>query len=180
MVEELRIELEVEYPTERAVELRIRSAATSAPDIPSLDGVRGARYRFLTSPIGQIDPPALTVPRGAHPIAAQYVEGALNQLGAALVARIPEDDVGVGATWSMDLVTWTLVALGEGRFAINRRWQAEFVQTAPDGRQYDGGETQAYDCELVADGIARRISAELDTASASGVHRATTMTWTIR
>jgi hypothetical protein len=174
--EHVDLRFEVRYTAADAVELTLRHAETTAPDIPGIGTTLGAVFRQRFRKDGTADPPEAVFPPGANGTAKQYVEGAVTQVAASLLPAFPPRPLGEGARWRWgkgEGPTYQLVSRREGRVVVEEIVEIHGPRRVETGKTIQVNEDQRTRMEVPLDGIARNVEATLVIDPAKGTKRTT-------
>jgi hypothetical protein len=158
--ERVTLRLGVRYPAADRVELTVVSAETTAAT-PRLTPALGARMTQQFHPSGEAELPELSFPEGADPQATEYVRGALVQIASNLLAPLPPEPIGEGARWAHQDLRFEVTGRRGAALVVERRSEMRGPRQLAGGETAFVSEAQTHRLELVADGIARRVEAEL-------------------
>lgn len=74
--------------------------AIAAQMLPSVEGMKGMRMSYWVTPKGHVRDVKLNLPEGFPAQAQQMLQG-MNQSFESMMAPLPQDPVGIGATWEV-------------------------------------------------------------------------------
>lgn len=158
--ERLSLRLGVRYPAADRLELTVLNAETTA-QISGLASTIGSRMTEQFYPSGHAELPELSFPPGADPRATDYVGGALTQIASNLLAPLPPEPIGEGARWAQQDLRFEVTGRRGATLVVERRSETRGPRQLATGETVFSSEAQTHRLELVADGIARRVEAEL-------------------
>ena len=162
--EHVEIRFDVRYLSADTVEMTVTHAETTAPDIPRIESTRGAVFRQRFGKDGTTDPPVVTFPPSAQGTAKQYVEGAVKQLGAALLPACPPAPVGEGARWrwgSGEGPVYELLARRGDLVTVQEIIEIHGSRPGDRGKTIEVSEDQSVRVEVPQGGIARHVDSTL-------------------
>lgn len=172
--EHLEVVLDIRYTSSDKLELVVKSASTTASDIPRIGSSVGTKFVQKIYPSGELEPPEPSYPAQTDPIAGDYVRGAVVQIASNFLPLVPKEPVGAGARWTQRHLRYSLVERRGEKIIVERRGEMQENRPTPTGMAL-AHEVQLYRIEAIPDGIARRVEAELVSEHPPGSKRTTRM-----
>jgi hypothetical protein len=174
--EHVELRFDLLYATADTIELTLRHARTTAPDIRGIESTVGAVFTQTFDKDFTTAPPKITFPPGADGTARQYVEGAVTQIAASFLPPFPAAPIGEGARWRWgkgEGPVCELVSRRDGRLVVEETTAIHGPRRVDTGKVVQVNEDQTMRIDAAPDGIARRIEATIVVDRERGTKRTT-------
>ncbi|MFO0762075.1 MAG: hypothetical protein U0359_36890 [Byssovorax sp.] len=173
--EHVDLVFDLRYSAADTVVMTVRRAATTAPDIPRIGTTIGMIFTQKIHPSGEVEVPEVTYPPAVDPTAGSYIRGAVMQVAPNVVPLFPPEAVGPGARWALPNLMFSLRERRGEVFVVERRGGIHGPTKMEDGTVVMASEEQIYRMDAIANGVARRMEADLVAEGPPGTVRRTQM-----